>query len=124
MWGVGVNEPFPVANLYPVVAPGDPDWKPYYAVNLLNLPNHYHNGGLWPFIGAKWVQFIARLGMKPLALQELLKLARLNQRGVQGEWEFNEWAHAKTGNPMGKAFQAWSAAEFILACHEVGLADT
>lgn len=121
MWGVGVNEPFPVANLYPVVAPGDPDWKPYYAVNLLNLPNHYHNGGIWSFIGAKWVQFIVRLGMRPLAMQELLKLARLNQRGVQGEWEFNEWAHAKTGNPMGKAYQAWSAAEFILACHEAGL---
>ncbi|SKB00596.1 sucrose-6F-phosphate phosphohydrolase [Prosthecobacter debontii] len=121
MWGVGVNEPFPVTNLYPVVAPGDPDWKPYYAVNLLNLPNHYHNGGIWPFIGAKWVQFIVRLGMRPLALQELLKLARLNQRGVQGEWEFNEWAHARTGNPMGKAYQAWSAAEFILACHEAGL---
>ncbi|HBJ84232.1 MAG TPA: glycogen debranching protein, partial [Verrucomicrobiales bacterium] len=48
MWGVGVNEPFPVANLYPIVMPGDPDWKPYYAVNLLNLPHHYHNGGIWP----------------------------------------------------------------------------
>lgn len=123
MWGVGVNEPYPVTNLYPVVAPGDPDWKPYYAVNLLNLPHHYHNGGIWPFIGAKWVQYITRLGMRPLALQELLKLARLNQRGVQAEWEFNEWAHAKTGNPMGKAYQAWSAAEFILACHEVGLEE-
>lgn len=123
MWGVGVNEPFPVANLYPVVGPGDPDWRPYYAVNLLNLPHHYHNGGIWPFIGAKWVQYIARLGMRPLALQELLKLAKINQRGVQAEWEFNEWAHAKTGNPMGKAYQAWSAAEFLLACHEVGLED-
>lgn len=123
MWGVGVNEPFPVTNLYPVVAPGDPDWKAYYAVNLLNLPHHYHNGGIWPFIGAKWVQYITRLGMRPLALQELLKLARMNQRGVQAEWEFNEWAHAKTGNPMGKAYQAWSAAEFILACHEVGLEE-
>lgn len=123
MWGVGVNQPFPVANLYPVVMPGDPDWRPYYAVNLLNLPHHYHNGGIWPFIGGKWVQFISRLGMRTLALQELLKLARINQRGVQRDWEFNEWAHAQTGNPMGKAYQAWSAAEFILACHEAGLED-
>lgn len=121
MWGVGVNSPFPVSNLYPVVAPGDPDWRAYYAVNLLNLPGHYHNGGLWPFVGAKWVQFITRLGMKKLALRELVNLAQLNQRGIQHEWEFNEWAHAGTGNPMGKAFQAWSAAEFILACHELDL---
>src|SRR5690606_21448077 len=28
MWGVGVNDPFPVRNLYPVVQAGDPDWKP------------------------------------------------------------------------------------------------
>ncbi|WP_245617630.1 HAD-IIB family hydrolase [Siansivirga zeaxanthinifaciens] len=51
MLGVGVNDPFPVSNVYPVVTPGDPDWRPYYTVNLLNLPNHYHNGGIWPFVG-------------------------------------------------------------------------
>ena len=119
MWGVGVNDPFPVANLYPVVQPGDPDWRPYYTVNLLNLPGHYHNGGIWPYIGAAWVRFVNRLGLRVLARQELLKLARLNQRGVAGEWEFNEWAHARTGNPMGKVRQAWSASEFILACEEL-----
>ena len=52
MWGVGINDPWPVKNLYPVVHSGDPDWRPYYTVNLLNLPHHYHNGGIWPFIGA------------------------------------------------------------------------
>ncbi|MGA3006825.1 MAG: HAD-IIB family hydrolase, partial [Opitutaceae bacterium] len=36
MWGVGVNNPWPVANLYPVVQAGDPDWRTYYTVNLLN----------------------------------------------------------------------------------------
>lgn len=119
MWGVGVNDPFPVANLYPVVQPGDPDWRPYYTVNLLNLPGHYHNGGIWPYIGAAWVRFVNRLGLRVLARQELLKLARLNQRGVLGDWEFNEWAHARTGNPMGKIKQAWSASEFLLACEEL-----
>jgi len=33
-------------------------------------------------------------------------------------WEFNEWHHGVTGRPMGKAFQAWSAAGFIRACHD------
>ena len=43
MWGVGVNQPFPVRNLYPAVLTGDPEWRPYFTVNLLNLPGHYHN---------------------------------------------------------------------------------
>jgi sucrose-6F-phosphate phosphohydrolase len=119
MWGVGVNQPWPVANLYPVVQAGDPDWKAYYTVNLLNLPHHYHNGGIWPFIGGMWVRFIHRLGFHEVACRELYRLAQLNQLGSDHEWEFNEWAHGTTGRPMGKAFQAWSAASFIRACQEV-----
>jgi sucrose-6F-phosphate phosphohydrolase len=119
MWGVGVNQPWPVANLYPVVQAGDPDWRAYYTVNLLNLPHHYHNGGIWPFIGGLWVRFIHRLGFHEVACRELVRLAQLNQLGRDQEWEFNEWAHGQTGRPMGKAFQAWSAASFLRACHEL-----
>jgi sucrose-6-phosphatase len=121
MWGVGVNQPWPVANLYPVVQAGDPDWRAYYTVNLLNLPHHYHNGGIWPFIGGMWVRFIHRLGFHEVACRELVRLAELNRLGADHEWEFNEWAHGATGRPMGKAFQAWSAASFIRACHELEL---
>lgn len=117
MWGVGVNDPFPVRNLYPVVQAGDPDWKSYYTVNLLNLPNHYHNGGIWPFVGAMWVQFIHKLGFRDLAVAELLKLAKVNESGIARSWEFNEWTHGETGRPMGKTYQAWSCSEFIKACH-------
>ncbi|MFN8011879.1 MAG: HAD-IIB family hydrolase [Holophagaceae bacterium] len=119
MWGVGVNEPYPVANLYPPVQSGDPDWRPYFTVNLLNLPDHYHNGGIWPFIGGMWVRFIHRLGLYDVACHELVKLAELNRLGRGQAWEFNEWIHARTGRPMGKAFQAWSAASYLHACHEL-----
>ncbi len=121
MWGVGVNDPYPVANLYPVVQSGDPDWRPYYTVNLLNLPNHYHNGGVWPFIGGMWVRFIHRLGLSDIARTELVKLARVNQLGKASPWEFNEWVHGTTGRPMGKAFQTWSAAAYLRACQELHL---
>lgn len=121
MWGVGVNEPYPVVNLYPPVHPGDPDWRAYYTVNLLNLPDHYHNGGIWPFIGAEWVKFIHKLGLKELAVSELTKLAQLNKLGQNNPWEFSEWAHGKTGRPMGKICQAWSASQFIEACHKLGI---
>lgn len=117
MLGVGVNEPYPVSNVYPVVNPGDPDWRPYYTVNLLNLPNHYHNGGIWPFVGGFWVKFINKLGLKDMALSELYKLALLNKEGIHEEWEFTEWSHGTTGKPMGKKYQAWSAAQYISAYH-------
>lgn len=119
MLGVGVNDPFPVANVYPVVSPGDPDWRSYYTVNLLNLPNHYHNGGIWPFVGGFWVKFINKLGLKEMAISELYKLALINKEGITEEWEFTEWAHGTTGKPMGKAYQAWSAAQYISACHDL-----
>jgi sucrose-6F-phosphate phosphohydrolase len=121
MWGCGVNKPYPVSNLYPVVQAGDPDWRSYYTVNLLNLPDHYHNGGIWPFVGGMWVRFIHRLGQHEVACKELVKLAELNQKGIREEWEFNEWAHGETGRVMGKRYQAWSAASFIRACHELQL---
>jgi sucrose-6F-phosphate phosphohydrolase len=120
MWGVGVNQPFPVVNLYPAVQAGDPDWKAYYTVNLLNLPHHYHNGGVWPFIGGLWVAFINRLGQPQAAARELLRLTHCVRRGRHQPWEFNEWYHGTTGQPMGKAFQAWSAATYLRACHELG----
>ncbi len=124
MWGVGVSEPFPVANLYPAVQSGDPDWRAYYTVNLLNLPHHYHNGGIWPFIGGMWVRFIHRLGYHETACSELLKLAKVNQLGRGREWEFNEWVHGQTGRPMGKAYQCWSAASYLRACQELNLGVT
>lgn len=121
MLGVGVNDPYPVTNVYPVVTPGDPDWRPYYTVNLLNLPNHYHNGGIWPFVGGFWVKFINKLGLKDVAISELYKLALINKEGLTEEWEFTEWAHGTTGKAMGKAYQAWSAAQYISACHDLKL---
>lgn len=124
MLGVGVNNPFPVANVYPVVSPGDPDWRPYYTVNLLNLPNHYHNGGIWPFVGGFWVKFVNKLGLRDVAIAELHKLALLNKEGINEEWEFTEWAHGTTGMPMGKAYQAWSAAQYISACNDLKITKT
>lgn len=121
LWGVGANDPAPVKNVYPPIQAGDPEWRDYFTVNLLNLPNHYHNGGIWPFIGGLWVRYIHKLGMRDLARRELVKLARLCSHGVSEEWEFNEWHHGVTGRPMGKAFQAWSAASFIRACHDLHL---
>ncbi len=121
IWGSGGNQPYPVKNIYPALVTSDPDQRSYFSGNLLNLPNHYHNGGIWPFIGGAWVKSINKLGLREVALKELLKLAKLNKLGTHNEWEFNEWFHGVTGRPMGKSYQAWSASEYISACTELGI---
>ena len=68
-----------------------------------------------------WVRFIHRLGLHDIARNELVKLARVNQLGNADEWEFNEWVHGTDGRPMGKAYQAWSAASYLRACQELHL---
>jgi sucrose-6F-phosphate phosphohydrolase len=115
LWGVGVTAPYPVKCMYPPVFSGASDWKDYFVTNFLNLPDHYHNGGIWPFIGGLWVRFLVQLGRQELAHQELNSLAEACRVGLYGEWEFNEWLHGQTGRPMGKAHQAWSSASYIAA---------
>ena len=115
LWGVGVNSPFPVTCLYPPITSGADDWKDYFLVNFLNLPGHYHNGGIWPFIGGLWVRFLAAIGRVELAHRELTSLAEACRQGLHGDWEFNEWLHGRTGRPMGKVHQAWSAASYVHA---------
>ena len=115
LWGVGVNSPYPVVCFYPAVQPGASDWKDYSVTNFLNLPHHYHNGGIWPFIGGLWVRFLAQLDKQELAHRELASLAEACRVGLYGEWEFNEWMHGVTGRPMGKAHQAWTSASYIAA---------
>ncbi|MDA0350993.1 MAG: hypothetical protein O3A10_02125 [Chloroflexi bacterium] len=115
IWGVGADDPHPIRNIYPPIYPGDDDWRDYLVVNFLNLPHHYHNGGAWPFIGGIWVRFLHQLGHEELAFDALARLTEANRLGVHQEWEFNEWLHGRSGRPMGKAHQAWSAASYIKA---------
>jgi hypothetical protein len=112
---INADQPFPIKVLYPVIQPGDADWRDYFLVNLLNLPHHYHNGGIWPFVGGLWVRFLMRLRRKKNAAEALAKLAALNHLGIYGDWEFSEWAHGQTGEAMGKEHQAWSAASYVAA---------
>jgi glycogen debranching enzyme len=111
----GLNEPFPVRSVYPVVNPGERDWRDYFRVRNLNQPNHYHNGGAWPFIGGFYVAALVQAGRLDEAGNQLDKLAQMNKLGVHGEWEFNEWVHGTSGRAMGYACQSWSAAMYLYA---------
>lgn len=112
---VEIDKPFPVRVLYPPVNPGDPLWRDYKLVKIHNIPNHYHNGGIWPLVGGLWVRYLLQIGQKDHAGKALHALAEFCRQGIVDEWEFNEWGHGVTGKPMGKAYQAWSAASYIAA---------
>jgi len=88
---VGIAEPYSVRVLHPVIHPGNKDWREYYRNNNLNLPEQYHNGGIWPFVGGFYVAALVKAGRMDEARRQLEKLAELNRLGVEEEWEFNEW---------------------------------
>jgi glycogen debranching enzyme len=112
---VGIAEPYPVRVLHPVLHPGNKDWREYYRNNNLNLPEQYHNGGIWPFVGGFYVAVLVKTGRMDEARRQLEKLAKVNRLGMEDEWEFNEWCHGRTGRPMGYPHQAWSAGMYIYA---------
>jgi hypothetical protein len=103
---------WPLRSLTPVVQPGDPDWRSYYG--SLNVPHHYHNGGVWPFLGGFYVAALVKAGRPEAAALALRNLAQLNQSG-----KFNEWHHGETGAPMGAEDQAWSAGMYLFAWESV-----
>jgi hypothetical protein len=112
---VGIAEPYPVRVLHPVIYPGNKDWREYYRNNNLNLPDQYHNGGIWPFVGGFYVAALVKAGQLEEAQRQLEKLAEVNRLGLEEEWEFNEWCHGRTGRPMGYPHQAWSAGMYVFA---------
>jgi len=99
---------YPLPAIYPAVRPGNPDWRDYYG--MLNLPHHYHNGGIWPFIGGFYVAALMKAGRVSEAQAALVRLAGLNRVG-----EFNEWHHGETAAPMGVGDQAWSSGMYLFA---------
>ena len=115
LYQVGIAEPYPVRVLHPVIHPGSKDWREYYRNNNLNLPDQYHNGGIWPFVGGFYVAVLVKTGRLEEARKQLEKLAEVNRLGINEEWEFNEWCHRRTGRPMGYPHQAWSAGMYVYA---------
>lgn len=100
----------PAKALHPQVRPEDPDWRPYY--DMLNRPGHYHNGGIWPFLGGFYVATLVACNEITEAENALERLAVLNQKGG-----FNEWHDGTTAEPLGVPDQAWSSGMFLYAYH-------
>jgi glycogen debranching enzyme len=99
---------YPIQAIYPAIQPGEAHWRDYYG--QLNLPGHYHNGGIWPFIGGFYIAALVKAGRRDEAAAALYRLAELNRDG-----EFCEWHHGVSAEPLGVRRQAWSAGMFLFA---------
>ncbi|MGF1656690.1 MAG: amylo-alpha-1,6-glucosidase [Verrucomicrobiales bacterium] len=119
----GLAHPHPVRVLHPPIQPGERDWRDYYKVWLNNLPNQYHNGGIWPWVGGVYVAALVKAGHLEEASLALESLASAVEKG-EDSFEFNEWLHGQTGEPMGAHSQAWSAGMFLYASHAVATGST
>lgn len=108
------HEPYPVRVVHAPIKQTSRLWRPYMQRHRQNFPYQYHNGGIWPFTGGFWVLLLKKAGTEGLAWKELEQFAEANRLN---NWEFNEWLHGKTGEPMGMAGQSWNASMFILAYH-------
>jgi len=112
----GVNDPYPVRVVCAPITEEDFLWRPYMSRHRQNFAWQYHNGGVWPFVGAFWAAALAQSGQRDKAARELAKVARAN---ALGDWAFQEWLHGRTLEPGGMRGQSWNAAAFLIAARAV-----
>ncbi|AZI44373.1 glycogen debranching protein [Deinococcus psychrotolerans] len=117
----GTDDPAPLKAFFPPIYPGERDWREHFRSRNLNLPDQYHNGGIWPFLGGFYVLTLQQVGMRGRAEEALHSLALANEKGRTRPWEFNEWLHGRSGRPMGHPLQAWSAGMYVCAYQAVRL---
>jgi hypothetical protein len=111
---------------FPFMQPTDYDWHPRY--EAYNLPGHYHNGGVWPFVCGFYIAALVAAGepriaeAKLRALTALMRPARKAPPTPPGAFGFNEWFRAQDGGPAGEDWQTWSASMYLYAaaCVEAG----
>jgi glycogen debranching enzyme len=104
-----VNLPYPLKSIHPPIKKGSEYWEDYY-YDAGATPNHYLNGGIWPYIGSFYVLALIKMKMFKLAEKELTKLAESNLKNNF----FPEWIDPISKETHGK-FQAWSAGTYIWA---------
>jgi len=114
-----INRPYPCNAIFPPIKPGDKEWHSYFGKSDARTPYDYSNAGIWPFIGGFYVAALVKAKKYKKAERELEQLAEANKVGKRMEWEFNEWLHGKTGEPLGEPYQAWTAGAYLFAYESV-----
>lgn len=104
-----INFPYPVKSIFPPIRRGSEYWKDYY-LDAHATPNHYLNGGIWPYLGAFYILALIKIKEFKKAEKELKILAEANLKSHI----FPEWIEPVTKETYGIS-QAWSAGVYMLA---------
>jgi hypothetical protein len=112
----GVDEPYPLRAVVRPIKKKSALWRPYMSRHRQNAAWQYHNGGIWPMVGAFWIEALVSQGREKEARRGLVQLARACELD---KWGFTEWLHGKTLSAHGMRGQSWNAAGFLMAYHAV-----
>ncbi|WEK71401.1 MAG: glycoside hydrolase 100 family protein [Candidatus Chryseobacterium colombiense] len=99
---------------YPVIYPGDYDWKLLennYSYSFKNEPHHFHNGGSWPiFLG--WLC----LGLKRKGITEIPGkiLSQYEQLMQEKDFHFREYYSTDKLLPLGTEQLCFSASGYLM----------
>jgi sucrose-6-phosphatase len=86
----------------------DPRWR--------NPPGSYHNGGVWPYVGAAHALAAHVAGRAERASALLNGVAAANRLN---DWAFTEWIKVPSGEPRGARDQVWNAGAYLWAYSEI-----
>ena len=104
-----INRPYPVKSIFPSIKRGSEYWEDYY-LDAGASPNHYLNGGIWPYLGGFYVLALIKMKQFKKAEKELKILAESNLKSHV----FPEWIDPITKATYG-VYQAWSAGTYMWA---------
>jgi hypothetical protein len=114
----GCAEPFPSRTWPEPFLPGEPRGLLDVGADALqdprwrNPPGSYHNGAVWPYIGAVHAVAALTAGRTERAEALLDGVAEANRLG---NWGFHEWIQVPSGEPKGAPDQTWNAGCYLWA---------
>jgi len=107
-----VHDPYPLRAVVRPIRKQSTLWRPYMQRHRQNAAWQYHNGGIWPMVGAFWIAALVAQDKPREAKSALVRFARAC---ALDDWGFTEWLHGKTLSPRGMRGQSWNAAGYLMA---------
>lgn len=118
----GCALPYPSRTWPEPMLPGDPgglvdaEADARQDARWRNPPGSYHNGAVWPYIGAAHAVAALVAGQPDRARELLDGVARANRLD---DWGFHEWIQVPSGEALGARDQAWNAGAYLWAYSEI-----